>query len=75
MSLREFSESSKNGRPIALYTEFQTRPLSLSEIPFFYFPVESCFLNPYREVKVKVFLKTENSPYREQCLEFHTASF
>ena len=40
---------------IAVYTEFQTRPLSPAEIPFFYFQARGSLKNPYRDAMVDVF--------------------
>jgi len=37
LSLGEFSDLSKNGRPFAVYTEFQTRLLVLLKFRFLFF--------------------------------------
>ena len=39
----------------AVHTEFQTRPLSPAEIPFYIFPVKGSMKNPYKDAMVDDF--------------------
>ena len=47
----------QNKLQTATYTEFQTRSLRLSEIPFFIFPAKDRLKNPYKDAMVDAFWK------------------
>ena len=47
----------QNKLQTATYTEFQTRSLRLSEIPFFIFPAKDSLKNPYKDAMVNAFWK------------------